>query len=204
AARGAADDAGAPGFLRAVQRIAVPHGSWQYTDPGRIIAERIGAAGARTALVATGIPQQTLLNDAHAAIRDGSLDVALIVGGVAVSSRRLPGATRRGVPPRTQRGEPSDRLPVQQVALRADERRSSGGALGVQPRRGGTVRRRPRSDGVPARRARVELLASGADATRPASVAGNGGARPGRRSAPRTPAVGHRARRALQLLPRRR
>jgi len=34
AARTAGDDTGARDILRAVQRVAVPHGSWQYTDPG--------------------------------------------------------------------------------------------------------------------------------------------------------------------------
>jgi len=95
AARTAAEDTGAPGILRAVQRVAVPHGSWHYADPGRIIAQRIGAAGAQTVLVGTGIPQQTLLNDAHAAIRDGTLDVVLIVGGEA--ARRAAIARRHGV-----------------------------------------------------------------------------------------------------------
>lgn len=96
AARTAGADSGAPGILRAVQRVAVPHGSWQYSDPGRIIAQRIGAASAQTVLVGTGIPQQTLFNDAYAAIRDGRLDVALIVGGEA--ARRAAIARRAGVP----------------------------------------------------------------------------------------------------------
>src|SRR5882724_1229343 len=95
AARTAAEDSGAPGILRAVRRVAVPHGTWQYGDPGRIIAERMGAADARTVLVATGIPQQTLLNDAYAAIRHGALDVALVVGGEA--ARRAAIARRHGV-----------------------------------------------------------------------------------------------------------
>ena len=95
AARTAAEDTGAPGLLRAVQRVAVPAGTWQYTDPGRIIAQRIGAVGAQTVLVGTGIPQQTLFNDAYAAIRDGMLDVALVVGGEA--ARRAAIARRHGV-----------------------------------------------------------------------------------------------------------
>ena len=97
AARTAAQDTGAPGIPSAIQRVAVPRGMWDYTDPGRLIAERIGAAGARTVLVGTGIPQQTLLNDAHAAIRNGTLDVALIVGGEA--ARRAAIARRHGVTP---------------------------------------------------------------------------------------------------------
>jgi acetyl-CoA C-acetyltransferase len=95
AARAAAGDTGVRDILHAVQRVAVPHGSWAYTDPGRLIAERIGAAGARSVLVATGIPQQTLLNDAYAAIGQGALDVVLIVGGEA--ARRAAIARRHGV-----------------------------------------------------------------------------------------------------------
>jgi acetyl-CoA C-acetyltransferase len=95
AARTAGDDTGARGILQKVERVAVPHGSWHYSDPGRIIAERIGAAGARTSLVSTGIPQQTLFNDAYAAIRSGTLDVALIVGGE--TARRAAIARRAGL-----------------------------------------------------------------------------------------------------------
>jgi acetyl-CoA C-acetyltransferase len=95
AARTAAEDSGVPGILRAVERVAVPQGTWRYGDPGRIVAGRIGAASARTVLVATGIPQQTLFNDAYAAIRAGTLDVALIVGGEA--ARRAAIARRHGV-----------------------------------------------------------------------------------------------------------
>src|SRR5574337_188026 len=97
AARTAGEDSGAPGILPEVQRVTVARGLWDYTDPGRLIAERVGAPGARTILVGTGIPQQTLLNDAHAAIRNGTVDVALIVGGEA--ARRAAIARRHGVTP---------------------------------------------------------------------------------------------------------
>jgi acetyl-CoA C-acetyltransferase len=95
ATQNAGNDTGTPGVLREVRRVAVPHGSWACTDPGRVIAERIGASGAQSVLVQTGIPQQTLFNDAHAAIRDGTLDVALIAGGEA--ARRATFARRAGV-----------------------------------------------------------------------------------------------------------
>ncbi|MCJ7673445.1 MAG: hypothetical protein MUP67_15585 [Acidimicrobiia bacterium] len=95
AASHAGADSGAVGILREVQRVAVPNGTWAYTDPGRVIANRIGAPGAESVLVQAGIPQQTLLNDAHAAIRDGALDVALVVGGEA--GRRAALARRAGV-----------------------------------------------------------------------------------------------------------
>src|SRR5262245_55339374 len=116
AARAAGEDTGVPGILAAVERVAVPHGSWHYSDPGRVIARRIGAATARTVLVATGIPQQTLLNDAYTAIRAGTLDVALIVGGEA--ARRAAIARRHGVTvtDSEQDGAPDDlQLPTDEI-----------------------------------------------------------------------------------------
>jgi acetyl-CoA C-acetyltransferase len=122
AARRAGEDTGAPGILRDIQRVAVPHGSWDYADPGRLVAERVGAPGARTVLVGTGIPQQTLLDDAHAAIRDGRLDVALIVGGEA--ARRAAIARRHGVTlaDTVQDGAaPDDRqLPVDEIVTQIE------------------------------------------------------------------------------------
>jgi acetyl-CoA C-acetyltransferase len=95
AATTAGADSGAPDVLCEVQRVAVPGGSWRYCDPGRIIADRIGAAKATTSLVQTGIPQQTLFDDAYGAILDGTIDVALIVGGEA--ARRAALARRAGI-----------------------------------------------------------------------------------------------------------
>jgi hypothetical protein len=69
-------------------------------DPRTPVIVGVGVASQHldepgSGLVATGIPQQTLLNDAHAAIRAGVLDVALIVGGEA--ARRAAIARRHGV-----------------------------------------------------------------------------------------------------------
>ncbi len=122
AARAAGDDTGAPAILREVQQVAVPHGTWSYSDPGRLVAERVGAPGARTLLVQTGIPQQTLLNVAHAAIRDGKRDVVLIVGGEA--GRRAAIARRAGVAPvdTVQQGVAPDELqaPSDEMITRAE------------------------------------------------------------------------------------
>jgi acetyl-CoA C-acetyltransferase len=96
AAQRAGADSGAPAVLTAIDRVAVPHGSWAYTDPGRIVAERVGSPRARTVLVQTGIPQQTLLDDAYSGIVAGELDVVLVVGGEA--AHRAAQARRAGVP----------------------------------------------------------------------------------------------------------
>ncbi len=76
-------DAGCRGLAASVDRVAVPQGSWAYADPARVVAHRIGAAGATTHLVELGIPQQSLINDALAAILSGASEVAVVVGGEA-------------------------------------------------------------------------------------------------------------------------
>ena len=59
----AATDAGSSSLLRAVDRIAVPQGTWSYPDPGRLLAARIGAPGATSCLAQLGISQQTVVNE---------------------------------------------------------------------------------------------------------------------------------------------
>jgi acetyl-CoA C-acetyltransferase len=83
AARAAADDAGVPGLLARVDRVAVPQGSWALTDPARGVATRIGSPAARTALYEIGVSQQELINEALADIAQGRADVVLVVGGEA-------------------------------------------------------------------------------------------------------------------------
>jgi acetyl-CoA C-acetyltransferase len=92
----AAEDAGSTSILGSVDRIAVPQGNWAYPDPARLVAERVGATRARTHLVELGIPQQSLINEALAAVLDGSSEVAVIVGGEA--KRRSQQAERSGRP----------------------------------------------------------------------------------------------------------
>jgi acetyl-CoA C-acetyltransferase len=83
AAERAGADSGAPALLHALHRIAVPRGTWSYTDPARVVADRVGADRTRTWLVDLGIPQQTLINDALVAIAAGEIEVALVVGAEA-------------------------------------------------------------------------------------------------------------------------
>ncbi len=85
-------DTGRPALLAAADRWAVPQGTWSYADPARLLSDAVGATGACTHLVALGIPQQTLLNDAMAAIVDGRSEVAVVAGGEARRWARQPGA----------------------------------------------------------------------------------------------------------------
>ena len=81
AAAAALSDAGGRGLGGRIDRVAVPQGSWSYPDPARVVATRLGAPGATTHLVELGIPQQSLIDDALAAVVSGASDVAVVVGG---------------------------------------------------------------------------------------------------------------------------
>jgi acetyl-CoA C-acetyltransferase len=98
ALRDAASDAGAPEILEAIDRMAVPQGSWTYPDPARLVAGAVGAREVRTHLVELGIPQQGLINEALSAILDGSSDVAVVVGGEARRWARSADAVETGQP----------------------------------------------------------------------------------------------------------
>lgn len=95
AATAAGEDAGAPGLLRAIQHVGVPRGTWTHPDPGGWVAEQLGSAGAFSVLAELGVPQQTLVSGALAAIESGQAGVALVVGGEA--RRRAQRAERAGV-----------------------------------------------------------------------------------------------------------
>lgn len=92
----AADDARAPSLLGAVERIAVPTGTWSYTDPARIVAARIVAANAETHLLELGLPQQTPINQALTAIMAGEIDVAVVVGAEAKARAARAGKRNAG------------------------------------------------------------------------------------------------------------
>jgi len=79
----AAEDAGSKALLPAVDAIWVPRGFWDYRDPGRLLAERFGASGVRTAVAEIGILQTSLLGRAAQAIAEGRSELAMIVGAEA-------------------------------------------------------------------------------------------------------------------------
>ncbi len=92
----AADDAGSRGLLRAANSVRVIRGVWKYGDPGRAVAERIGAPTAQT--VGTpwgGNMVQSTVNQTALAIQRGELEVAVITGAEAGYS--LAKARRNGI-----------------------------------------------------------------------------------------------------------
>jgi acetyl-CoA C-acetyltransferase len=89
AARRAGADAGGRLLERVEVVASVMSISLRHPDPGRLVANRLGLADVRTLQTRIGgnLPQR-LLNDLGAEIAAGRLDVALIVGGETVHSRR--------------------------------------------------------------------------------------------------------------------
>ena len=92
----AAIDGGAPGCLADLNLLGVSGGLWSYTDPGRQVADRVGAADAATLVTAwSGHSPQFLLNHLAARIQAGDLEAAALMGGEVNASRRR--ARRLGV-----------------------------------------------------------------------------------------------------------
>jgi len=83
ALRDAAADAGSLVLLEKADEILVPKSLWGYSDPGRLLADALGARSATTLLAEFGILQQSLLTRACQRIMAGEAQVVLVVGGEA-------------------------------------------------------------------------------------------------------------------------
>ena len=78
---GAAEDAGSRALLARSDSVRVIRGAWRYGDPARVLAERIGAPSAETAITPFGGNMvQVVMNDSCRAIQKGDRDVIAIVG----------------------------------------------------------------------------------------------------------------------------
>jgi acetyl-CoA C-acetyltransferase len=89
AARRAAEDAGAPGLLAAVESVrVVAQLSRRYLDPGALVASLVGAEPRQSVVTSMGGNVPQVLVDATAlAVQRGELDVALLCGAEAWRSR---------------------------------------------------------------------------------------------------------------------
>ena len=91
----AAEDAGSRRLLARADSIRIPRGFWDYSDPGRALAERFGAGAVRTSVAEIGVLQTTLLGAAARDIAEGRADVVLVAG--AEARHRAQRAQRLGV-----------------------------------------------------------------------------------------------------------
>ena len=87
--RAGADAAAARPLLRAADSVRVPAVlSWRYSDPGRLVAERVGASPRETIVTTTGgNSPQMLVNHTAAAIQRGEIGIALVAGAEAMYTR---------------------------------------------------------------------------------------------------------------------
>lgn len=121
----AGQDSGRPELLTRIGDLAVPRGRWGYGDPGRLLADRVGATGAHTVRADVGILQQTLIARACTRVASGAVEVAAVVGGEA--GHRLRQAEKAGT---TAAESPApdepDELLVPQQELRLPVERTAG------------------------------------------------------------------------------
>lgn len=64
-----------------VGEILIPHGTWSESNPGKCIAEHLGAENARCIRSELGVLQYSLLRRAMVAISEGAIEIAIVVGG---------------------------------------------------------------------------------------------------------------------------
>jgi len=83
AIRAAANDAGNPAILGAIETIAVQKGSWKYSDPGRLLARALGCPDAKTVLSDLGVLQVMTFFELCEAIANGKQQVGVVTGGEA-------------------------------------------------------------------------------------------------------------------------
>ena len=128
AVRAAAADAGSPALLGQIDLVAVPRGQWRYGDPGRWLAGAVGSPGARSVLALVGILQQALIGEACRRIAEGSIDVALVVGGEARYRRLREKITGIEAEETPAPGEPDELLePAAELVLASEMASGLGG-----------------------------------------------------------------------------
>jgi acetyl-CoA C-acetyltransferase len=100
ATRRAAADAGAPGLAAAPDSVRVMNLlSWQYRDPGALVAERLGAQPRHTAVtVMGGNYPQTVVNRAAVDLQAGRADVVVVCGAESWRSRSAARKDRDDLP----------------------------------------------------------------------------------------------------------
>lgn len=79
----AAREAASDEVLQQVDWVGAIEGLTRYPDPGRLVADALGAEGAHTVLARLGVQQQSLISMALTAVVEGRARLALVTGGEA-------------------------------------------------------------------------------------------------------------------------
>jgi len=88
-AEAALEDSGSAALRDRIEAVRVVWGVWPYRDPGRLVADRVGAPAATTTITTVGGNQvyDLVIDTAHR-IQDGELDVTVICAAEAMRTRR--------------------------------------------------------------------------------------------------------------------
>lgn len=81
AIRDAANDAGSTALVEQLESISVQQGMWQYSNPGKLIADELGCPGAKSILSDLGVLQLTPIFDLCQAIVAGEQQLGVVTGG---------------------------------------------------------------------------------------------------------------------------
>lgn len=101
ATRALADSGASAARPLPLDAIVVPRGSWDYEDPGRELARRLGTTATKSILGDLGVSQQGLIQEALRLLSTGEAAMVLVVGGESRRSsaangyRSLPGKPDR-------------------------------------------------------------------------------------------------------------
>jgi acetyl-CoA C-acetyltransferase len=120
-------------ILPEVDWVGATEGLTAYPDPGRLVAEAIGAVNARTALAKVGVMQQTLISRACSLVQSDDATVALVVGGEARYRDVVAQAAGEAAPVTVQKADarPDEVLiPATEIVLRCE---ADAGMRGAPP-----------------------------------------------------------------------
>lgn len=88
-AEAAIADSGSGALGDRIDAVRVVWGVWPYADPGRLVADRLGATTARTSVTTVGGNQvYDLVTDTAIKIQGGQLDVVVLCGAETLRTRR--------------------------------------------------------------------------------------------------------------------
>jgi acetyl-CoA C-acetyltransferase len=156
-------DAGAPKLAASATAVRVVKGAWKYGDPGRLLAERLGASGARTGVSTDGgNTPQSLVNRSCREILDGVHEVVVLVGAEAIWSRRRARRNGQWISVTEQEGVEPDEILGVDVSMSSEFETERGMQMPVNfyPLFESTVRAR-RGETLDEHRDRVARLWSG-------------------------------------------
>lgn len=119
AARAAGRDAGGSALLERVAWVGVPKGAWTHPDPGRVVAEGVGAGAVHTVLGEVGVLQQAVIDAACRAVQVGA-PAALVVGAETAHGSTV-GAPGAVIDARAGAAEPDEHLTTHDLGVSAVE-----------------------------------------------------------------------------------